>query len=848
MLLVRSDVLAMKMCGTLVLLFALLSPSYPQNNLTMQADSPLHFLSAHGRRAWAGGYANGGMEVWAGALQIASDVHAEFRRAGDVSLIAGNSIVSNIEVNPSYVSRTYTGPDFSVEEQISVPLNERAVLFRYTVRSPRPVQVIVQFDPSLNLMWPAALGGQEIRWNDSGYLLTDSGRQFAAVVLAPGAAAHDEPLNTASKSQSGELAIALDPQTPQVLFAELNVQPREREQDLLAVERVLRESDWQQQDAKHYQDVLASEVEIDTPDATLNRALAWSEITLDQDWFCNDALGCGYVGGYGPSRRNRRPQYAWYFAGDGMIALHGALAVGDLEHARDEIRFIAKYQDAQSGMIWHELTQSAPYLDWRGKYPYMFVHADLTYPYISSIADYIRASNDRSFLQEIWPSVQRAFAYGRSLVSADGLPRVPEGKEGANEQNPLSDELGLSAAWVEACGDYAHLADLMGQSQSAHDATQLAAKARATFSQRYWDAEHNFAIQGYQRDGERTLDRGVGGIAAVNLGLFSDAQSAHLFDQIASWRFQSDWGTRNVAMGEPGFDPTGYAHGSVWAALTANVAEAYWAGHRPDVAWQIWRTLIPWSSLDSLGHMHEVLAGDTYHPQLESVPEQTWSSATFLSSAIHGLFGLEVDAERNTFTLAPHLPAEWENAALRRVKIGGATVSFTFQQSSDGLMVRVQNSGDPLHMIYRPEIPLGAQAVTASLAGRKLAVRVEAHPEDQHAVLNLTLPHGDSEITIHYRDAIEMVMMPPKPTVGQSSSTIKLTSAAMHGNTLELGVDEQAGRDNEFQIHTHRRIQSSQHLRVQQLSSDVYSVTVEPSATTNSNQYEHEELSIMFAR
>jgi hypothetical protein len=321
-----------------------------------------------------------------------------------------------------------------------------------------------------------------------------------------------------------------------------------------------------------------------------------------------------------------------------------------------------------------------------------------------------------------------------------------------------------------------------------------------------------------------------------------------VFDQIASWRFQSDWGTRNVAMGEPGFDPTGYAHGSVWAALTADVAQAYWSGHRPEVAWQIWRTLIPWSSLDSLGHMHEVMAGDTYHPQLESVPEQTWSSATFLSSTVKGLFGLQLNAERNTFTLEPHLPADWENASLRRVKIGNATLSFTFQQSLDSLTVRVENSGDPLQMIYRPEIPLGARALMASVGGHKLAVRVEEHAEDQHAVLQLTLPHGNFEITIHYRDAIEIVMMPAKPTLGQNSSSMKLTSTAMHGNTLQLELDEEPGRDNEFQIHTRRRIQSSEHLRVQRLSSDVYNLTVDPSATTKIDKYEHQEAAITFAK
>ncbi len=107
--------------------------------------------------------------------------------------------------------------------------------------------------------------------------------------------------------------------------------------------------------------------------------------------------------------------------------------------------------------------------------------------------------------------------------------------------------------------------------------------------------------------------------------------------------------------------------------------------------------------------------------------------------------------------------------------------------------------------------------MTATVGSHKAPVQVEAHPEDQHAVLDLTLPHGDSEITIHYRDAIEVVMVPPKPTLGQSSSSMKLTSIAMHGNTLRLGMDEESERDNEFQIHTRRRIQSSEHVRIQRL-------------------------------
>ncbi|HLJ16204.1 MAG TPA: hypothetical protein VKV15_17020, partial [Bryobacteraceae bacterium] len=141
------------------------------SQMAMNFPQQTHCLSAHGRLAWAAGYANAGLEMWAGALQIADNVHPEFRRSKDVTSISGNQIVSAISVDPSHFSRTYVGPDFSVEEQIWVPLDKPAALIRYTVRSVHSVQVIVRFHPSLNLMWPGAVGGQEARWDNAQFTL-----------------------------------------------------------------------------------------------------------------------------------------------------------------------------------------------------------------------------------------------------------------------------------------------------------------------------------------------------------------------------------------------------------------------------------------------------------------------------------------------------------------------------------------------------------------------------------------------------------------------------------------------------------------------------------------------------
>ncbi|MFL6437031.1 MAG: MGH1-like glycoside hydrolase domain-containing protein [Terriglobales bacterium] len=818
-----------------------------QSQLTIPATASTRFLAAHGRRAWAAGYSNAGLEIWTGALQIASDVRPEFRRAGDVSLIPGTQILSMVEAQPSHFSRTYTGPDFSVEEEIWVPLDQRAVLLLYQVHSQRPLQVIVRFRPSLNLMWPAAIGGQEIRWDtkQSGYFLSDPAHQFTAVVLAPGAAAHDEPLNSArSLPQNDEVSVALNPESPRLLFADVkNGDLAESE----AMRRLLESSQWRADSIQHYTDLLASELKIETPDLELNRALAWAEIALDQNWFCNDSLGCGYIAGYGPSRRNRRPQYAWFFANDGLVALHAALSTGDLAHARDEIRFIAKYQDQQNGMIWHELSQSAPYIDWRGKYPYMFVHADITYPYISAIADYLRISNDGAFLREIWPSVQKAYVYGRALVGAHGLPRIPEGKEGADEQDSLREELTLSASWIAAAQDYAHLAARVGDEQSAREALALAQKGRLAFVQRYWDTKHEFPIQGYRRTGEAMQDRGLGAVDAIEQHLFTQAQTTRILDEIASWRFQTDWGTRSVAMGEPGFDPTGYAHGSVWGLGTAEVAQAYWTSHRPQIAWQILRTLVPWSSLDSPGHMHEVLAGDTFHPQLESVPEQSWSSAAFVSSAVHGLFGLDIDAENNTLLLAPHLPQEWDRLTLSNIVIRDSKLDLAFEQNIDSLTVHLKNHGSPVQLKFQPEIPLGARSVSATVDAHQVPVHVQTNAQDEHARLELSVPEGNSEVVVRYPDGVQVQTRPHIPALGEQSSGMKLTSIYFEDGTLKIDVDMIPAEDNKIIVRTQRALRKAERCTVQNLGNDQYELTPTFASGKDRNSYDHEQVTIIFA-
>lgn len=69
-----------RIIALLILISTLAIFGAAQSDMTWHFPAANRYASAHGRRAWTGGYANQELEIWAGALQIASNVRPEFRR------------------------------------------------------------------------------------------------------------------------------------------------------------------------------------------------------------------------------------------------------------------------------------------------------------------------------------------------------------------------------------------------------------------------------------------------------------------------------------------------------------------------------------------------------------------------------------------------------------------------------------------------------------------------------------------------------------------------------------------------------------------------------------------------
>jgi len=666
---------------------------------------PNRYVSAHGLRGFAGGYSEDGLEFWSFPLQLVQGYRLTFELPKSAPATA-LSLLTSVEVDPFGVTRVYTSTDFRVRERITTHAEDPGVLVRYTVEGRRDLRIQVHFRPSLNLMWPAGFGGQETGWDAGaqGFLLSEPTHQFRALIASPEAAEHTEINNDRRDSAFDRPHfLTLDPkpcgdeQCATLVFAG---QSESREEVHVTAASLLRAAGASaREDADRF--AFADHMKIITPDPEANRAIQWAQIALEQAWTCNPRLGCGIVAGYGPSHGSRRPQYAWYFGGDGLFATEALVREGDFKRAAAELNFLFRYQNPTNGMMWHEISQSAGFLNWARDYPYQYVHVDITFDFLTGLAQYARMSGDQEFLRQHWAAIMQAYRYCLStLDNGDGLPRVPADKMSANEQDRLTDELTLSAAWVRAAHGMSDMAASMHDAALAQQAEAASGRARKSIATRYWNPGEQRWVSGFTRTGAAAASTSAADLFAISSGAATPEQAKVILDAFATPAYLTTWGLRGTPSTAADYTPTAYSRGSVLCLETAIAADVLWQWNRAGTANLLWQSLIPWASADSLGHMHELMSGSFFIPQRESVPEQTWSSAGFLSATIHGMLGIEPDAREATLRFAPQMPPSWNSLRVEQVHVGHSTVTLDWHSENGRFTLGIQNQGPQFKLLW----------------------------------------------------------------------------------------------------------------------------------------------------
>lgn len=784
------------------------------------------------------GYPQDGLEIWGYPFQILSHYQVGFQSAGTATAADGRLLLRRVDYRPASVTRTYVGPDYLIREKLFVPLDQAAAVITYEVEGIRPVEIEIGFQPVLNLMWPAALGGQYTRWTEAspgsagvpGFVISEPGRGFTAAIGSREAVSHSDTVNSTILVQSGmtfslrPLASATGAPSKATVYVALN--PSGTAKPLEALRALSARMPQLESDAAtHYEELARTALRIRTPDEDLNASIAWSAIALDQAWVCNELLGCGMIAGYGPSRDARRPQYAWFFGGDGLVATNGLISAGEYARAREELRFIQKYQDPASGMIWHELSQSAGFIDW-SKYPYMYVHVDISFDYLATLARYVAVSGDIAFARERWASVMAAYRYCQSQInSSDHLPHIPADKEASDEQHRPADDLALSASWMAAASGFAELARLTGHTDQSAGALEQVRLTRQSIPARYWSTDKNFWFDAHTQSGEPIFRHAAGPTQLLVQQVFSPQQNESLLAQLASADFQADWGTREVAASSKDYNPYSYGAGSISALGTTAIATTFWQAHHPETAWGLCNGVAQWRSLDSPGHIHEVLAGNFFHEETESVPEQTWSSAGFLDASVRGLFGLQIDGVANRVRFAPHIPPEWNEVSIENIHLPQSTLSFRVRQDMHSLDLKIGNQGMATTAAIEPEIPLGAQIVSADCNGQKVEASIEAFSSDEHAKMAVPIPPGGSLCRLRFEGGVSILVNHPILHVGDASSQLKIVQVKFRPHVLTMEADVYPG-ENKLSIRTPWKITALQGAEVNAIAPHLYQVTL----------------------
>ena len=780
---------------------------------------PGEYLGVVGPRAAWLGLETGEAELWVHPLKVGNAFRLSFSTASYGAPIPGSQVARTVQVRPELTTITYSHAAFQVRQHILAPADTAALglLVLLEVDSPEPLEVVAEFEPVLNYMWPGSIGGQYAYWDAERrlFVLSESLQTRSAVVGSPWATNSVEyPAHQLGEAPR-TMIIPVDPERARREFIPIAVAAGTAARDAVfdSYRQLIANAESLYYDKRAWAgDVLASTVSIETPDPELDLALQWAKINLEEQRVCNPDLGCGFVAGWGLSRNGTRPGFGWFFGGDAAINTFAMDALGQWELVAEELAFLARYQRAD-GKITHEISQAAAQIDWFDAYPYAYYHADTTPYWMLALYEYWRASGDDDLVRELWTAYGRAWEWCLSAeTDGDGIIENTVGGLGAVEVGGLGEaihqDIYLAAVWVAALEATLVMAERMGDREVADEAARIAPVARKTLNDAYWreaEGHHAFAILA----GGGTNDNlTVWPATAAAFGLLDGERARSTLARIAGDRVSSDWGAHMLSTDSELYDPLQYNMGTIWPFVTGFASWAQYRYRRPWAGFHLMDAVKQMTFEWSLGRHGELFSGTFYQPLDQTVPHQFFATSMLVTPLLRGVFGWQPDAPLGRARLAPQLPPDWPRATLRGLRAGNTALQVEIRQqwSSSGGERRttIHSLGGRLDVDFVPDVPAGARTPKVTVDGVPVelsgtAVRIEVGRD-------ATEPEGDAAGSAGDQDDVTEIVVtwegglavaPPRIDLepGQRSTGLRILELTADADGWVLAIEGSAGSE-----------------------------------------------------